>query len=207
MTPKDLVVLTPDKNWEAALQGIFSRHRSLGIRQITAETLRHPGKDPGCVNEGIKFLSDYSEQYRYGLLMFDHEGCGREQARPQDLQTELDQEFTRSAWGNRAKTVVLSPELEAWVWSDSLHVDDAAGWKNRQPSLRNWLIQRGWLQQGAIKPARPKEAFEAALREVHIPRSSSLYQQIAEKVSLRHCQDAAFLEFKGILRQWFPVSV
>lgn len=207
MTRKDLVVLTPDKNWEAALQGILSRHRSLGIRQITAETLRHPRKDPGCVNEGINFLSGYSEQYHYSLLMFDYEGCGREQARPQDLQTELDQEFTRSAWGDRAKTVVLSPELEAWVWGNSPHVDEAAGWKNRQPSLRNWLIQRGWLQQGAIKPARPKEAFEAALREVHIPRSSSLYQQIAERVSLTRCQDAAFLEFKDILRQWFPVSV
>ena len=207
MTRKDLVVLTPDKNWEAALQGILSRHRSLGIRQITAETLRHPRKDPGCVNEGINFLSGYSEQYHYGLLMFDYEGCGREQARPQDLQTELDQEFTRSAWGDRAKTVVLSPELEAWVWGNSPHVDEAAGWKNRQPSLRNWLIQRGWLQQGAIKPARPKEAFEAALREVHIPRSSSLYQQIAERVSLTRCQDAAFLGLKDILRQWFPVSV
>lgn len=207
MTQKDLVVLTPDKNWEAALQGIFSRHRSLGIRKLTVETLRHPGKDPGCVNEGIKFLSGYSEQYHYGLLMFDHEGCGREQTRPQDLQKELDQEFTRSTWGDRAKTVVLSPELDAWVWSNSPHVDETAGWKNRQTSLRNWLIQRGWLQQGAIKPARPKEAFEAALREVHIPRSSSLYQQIAEKVSLSGCEEPSFLEFKSILRQWFPPSV
>ena len=63
------------------------------------------------MNEGINFLSGYSEQYHYGLLMFDYEGCGREQARPQDLQTELDQEFTRSAWGDRAKTVVLSLSL------------------------------------------------------------------------------------------------
>jgi hypothetical protein len=172
-----------------------------------AETLRHPRKDPGCVNEGVRFLSGYSEQYHYGLLIFDHEGCGREQTRPQDLQTELDQEFTRSAWGDRARTVVLSPELEVWVWSNSPHVDEATGWKNRQSSLRRWLVEQGWLQQGQIKPARPKESFEAALREVQIPRSSSLYQQIAERVSLSRCQDPSFLEFKGILRNWFPMSV
>ena len=207
MTRKDLVVLTPDKNWEAALKGLFSRPSALGTRAIMAETLQHPRKDPGCVNEGVRFLSGYSEQYHYGLLIFDHEGCGREQARPHDIQTELDQEFTRSAWGDRARTVVLSPELEAWVWSNSPHVDDVTGWKNRQPSLRCWLIEQGWLQPKEIKPTRPKEAFQAALREARKQRSSSLYQQIAERVSVSRCRDASFLEFKSILRDWFPASV
>ena len=205
MTRKDLVILTPDKNWEAALQGIFSRHRSLGIRQITAETLRHPRKDPGCVHEGVRFLSTYSSQYNYGLLMFDHEGSGREQTHPQELQTELNETFARSPWGDRATAVVLSPELEAWIWSGSPHVDEVAGWRGRQPTLRHWLVEGGWFSQGEVKPTRPKEAFEAALREAHKPRSSSLYQQIAERVSLERCEDPSFLELKDILRKWFPI--
>ena len=208
MTSKDLVVLTADKNWMAALQGIFSRPEALGIRPIQSETFRHPRKDPGCVNDGVAFLSNFSEQYHYGLLIFDYEGCGKEQTgSPRALQDALNEQLSRSRWGDRARAVVLSPELEAWVWSNSPHVDEAIGWKNRQPALIDWLTERGWLQPGKIKPARPKEAFEAALREVRIPRSSSLYQQIAERVSLRRCQDAIFLEFTGILRNWFPVSV
>ncbi len=37
-----------------------------------------------------------------------------------------------------------------------------------------------------------------------IPRSSSLYRQIAEKVSLRRREDESFLRFKDALVSWFP---
>lgn len=59
-------------------------------------------------------------------------------------------------------------------------------------------------EEGEVKPGRPKEAFQAALREARIPRSASLYQRIAEKVSLRGCEDRAFLKFKDLLKDWFP---
>lgn len=208
MTRKDLVVLSPDKNWMAALEGLFSRPPALGIRPIVADTLRHPRKDPGCANEGVEFLSQFSEQYYYGLLIFDYEGCGKERTgSPRDLQNALDEQLIQSRWGERARTVVLSPELEAWVWSDSPHVDGVTGWRGRQPGLRQWLISEGWLREGEVKPTRPKKAFEAALEVANKRRSSSLYQQIAERVSLQRCQDPSFLEFKSILRQWFPISV
>ena len=116
----------------------------------------------------------------------------------------LNREFAKSVWCERAKAIVLSPELEAWIWSNSPHVDDVAGWKNRQPSLRQWLTERGWLQSGNVKPHKPKEAFQAALREARTQRSSSLYQQIAEKVSLQQCTDSSFQEFRDLLRTWFP---
>jgi hypothetical protein len=206
MTRKDLVVLTADKNWMAALNGLFSRPQALGIRPIEAETIPHPRKDPGCANEGVAFLSNFSEQYHYGLLIFDYEGCGKEKTdSPRELQDYLDGQLTQSRWGDRARTIVLSPELEAWVWSVSPHVNAVTGWNNRQPCLRRWLIERGWLRDGEVKPERAKDAFQAALREVGTKRSSSLYQQIAERVSLRQCADASFLEFKDILRNWFPV--
>ena len=38
---------------------------------------------------------------------------------PDDLQAALNQEFRASAWGERGKAIVLAPELETWVWSDS----------------------------------------------------------------------------------------
>ena len=66
------------------------------------------------------------------------------------------------------------------------------------------MIEQGLLEEGEVKPRRPKEALQAALREARIPRSSSLYQRIAEKVSLRECEDRAFLKFKDILKDWFP---
>ena len=205
MKRTDLVVLAADKNIEYALKGLFTRPQALGVRPITADIFVHPQRDPGCVQRGVAFLSDLSKWYHYGLLMFDYAGSGREREQgPRELQETLDNEFAGSVWRERAKTIVLSPELEAWLWSNSPHVDDVAGWKNRQPSLRRWLTGQGWLQQGKIKPDKPKEAFQAALREARTQRSSSLYQQIAEKVSLQRCTDSSFQEFRDILRAWFP---
>ena len=203
---KDLVVLAADKDMEYALKGLFARPEALGIRSIKADILVHPQHDPGCVQRGVVFLSrlNLPERYRHGLLVFDYEGSGREQDPVEDLRDSLNRDFARSAWGGRAKAIVLSPELEAWLWSDSPHVDDVMGWKARRPPLRCWLTNRGLLQKSAVKPARPKEAFEAALCEAQKPRSASLYKQIAERVSLRRCSDRSFLEFSDVLRSWFP---
>ena len=200
------MVLAADKDMEYALKGLFTRTEALGIRAIEADILVHPHHDPACAVRGVEFLSNLSEQYGHGLLMFDHEGCGRENIPPEEIQRSLDDDFTRSAWGSRARAIVLSPELEAWIWSDSPHVDDVAGWKGREPALYRWLTDQGWLQEGETKPERPKEAFQAALREAKRPRSSSLYQQIAERVSMHRCRDKSFLEFKKVLRNWFPTD-
>lgn len=204
---KDLVVLSADKNMEHTIKGLISRPQSLDIRPIVADVLVHPRRDPGCANEGVALLSGLSERYRHGLLMFDYEGSGVENKISFiKLEESLNSELFRSPWKDRAKTIVLNPELEVWVWSKSHHVDGVAGWGNRNPSLRRWLIERELLQEGAVKPASPKEAFEAALREVKKKRSASLYQQIAERVSFNGCDDLAFLKFKRTLQGWFPLE-
>jgi hypothetical protein len=93
--------------------------------------------------------------------------------------------------------------LENWLWSDSPEVDAALGWKGKSTPLRNWMMNQGFLKKNSLKPSPPKEAVESALREVCKPRSSSLYLQIAEKVSLKRCKDPAFLKLKEKLFQWF----
>lgn len=204
MSVKDLVVLAADKDMEHALKGLFSRTQSLDIREIAADILVHPQHDPACALRGVEFLSNFAQRYSHALLMFDHEGSGRENISPTELQENLNSEFARSAWGERAKTIIPYPELEAWIWSPSPHVDDVIGWNGPYPALRRWLVEQNWLETGEVKPQRPKEAFLAALRQAQTPRSASLYQQIAERVSLRQCADRSFLEFKEILRNWFP---
>jgi hypothetical protein len=77
------------------------------------------------------------------------------------------------------------------------------GWTERRPNLKDWLKIRGFLIDNQIKPVRPKEALEEALREVRKPRSSSLYQLLAEKVSLQKCTDNSFNKLKILLQKWF----
>ena len=201
---KDLVILAADKDLQHALMGLLGRNEALSMRRVQADVFVHPEHDPACALRGVDFLANLSGQYRYGLLIFDHEGSGREATAPRELQGMLNQQFAGSAWGDRARAIVLVPELEGWIWGDSPHVDEVASWVNRDPGLRPWLIERGYLEEGQAKPKRPKEAFQAALREVGKPRSSSLYEQLARRVSLRQCTDPAFLELRDLLSNWFP---
>ena len=206
MTKKDLIVLVADKDMQHALNGLFSRPQAMGIRSITKDVFVHFQHDPACARQGVSFLSRFAAQYRYALLLFDHKGSGRERTLTEELECEIDQRFAGSDWGDRARAIVVDPELEAWVWSGSPHVDTVAGWSGKTPALRDWLVDEGWIRANASKPAHPKEAFHAALRMAGVARSASLYQQIAEQVSLRGCKDQSFRRLVSTLQEWFPVE-
>ena len=196
---KDLVVLVADKNMASAVTGILSRPQSLRIRPVSAEIVVHPERDPGCRLKSQQMLAVFRNICAYAIVMFDKEGCGAEQASRESLETEVEARLRRAGWGDRSAVVVIDPELEAWVWSDSPHVDACLGWAGRTPDLRNSLQDMGLLGEGQMKPQSPKEAMHKALRLVRKPRSSSIYQALAERVSLERCRDASFARFREVM--------
>ena len=109
-----------------------------------------------------------------------------------------------SGWSDRTEVIILDPELEVWVWSGSVHVAASMNWAGRQPSLRDWLAEQGYWSPDQPKPPRPKEAMEAALRQVRKPRSSAIYLELAQTVSLHGHDEPAFLRFTAALKSWFP---
>lgn len=210
LPPKgDLLALVADLDMEAALRGIISRHKSLGIRRVRLEedgVRRHPQRDNGCCTDGVDYLRPFAEQYQRVLLMFDHDGSGRTRTPAVELEREIENDLNAAGWRDRAAVIVLEPELEAWVWSDSPHVEREMGWMGREPLLRVWLTQKGFLRQGDVKPMQPKQALEETLRAAHKPRSPALYQALAEKVSLARCSDRSFVKFRNTLRKWFAAG-
>ncbi len=167
---------------------------------VTSED-RH---DPACAKTGVELLGEYVREFDHAILMFDHEGSGRERESPEKIEASLDAEFQRSAWDARARAIVVAPELEVWLWGGSPHVDDVIGWGGRTPSLRDWLAEEGWWSQDAPKPRRPKEAFQAALRETRTKAHPRIMQEIASRASYRRCSYRAFLRLGDTLRTWFP---
>lgn len=205
VTMKDLIVLVADKNMQFTLQGLFSRNQSLGIRDVSQDydIFVHPQRDPGCYNQCVDFLHSFRAVYNYGLVVFDHEGSGQESKSREEIEGELEQKLEASGWDERVAVVVLEPELESWVWSDSPHVERILGWGNQHVSLRNWLLDKNFLEHNHTKPSRPKEALETTLRFVQKPRSSSIYEQLAKNVGFTKCQDSSFLKLKSVLQTWF----
>lgn len=201
----ELLVLTADKDSQVALEGLLNRPEALGIRPIASKRIVvHPRRDPLVFQESHSFLRPFLNQAERCLVVFDREGCGAENKSREELEGIVQNELEANGWRNRAGVVVIDPELENWVWSDSPHVDRVLGWPVKDQKLGDWLAkgQFGPLTKG--KPKRPKEAMEAALRESKIPRSSSLYKELAERVSLQRCSDLAFEKLLQCLRAWFP---
>ena len=202
---KDLVVLVADKDIEFTLKGLFSRHNSLNIHDISQsyDIFVHPQRDPGCYKQCVDFLRPFTKEYKFALICFDHEGSGQEKKSREEIESELEQNLKESGWQERANVIMFEPELETWVWGDSPQIEKILGWEDCNPNLQDWLTQSGFLKEFELKPSRPKEAVEESLREVRKPRSSAIYYELAKNVSFKNCTDESFQKFKRTLQNWF----
>ena len=199
---KDLVLLVADKNSQFALKGALGRPEALGIRPIEYEFRVHPGRDGGARKTGPEVLALDRRRFNHALLVLDFEGSGTDLPNATALEAQLDGRLSMR-WKEAAKSVVIEPELDVWVWGADNAVEAAIEWPAGQ-ALREWLRDKGFTLEANGKPTRPKEALESALRLPGLPRSSALYQTIAERISLRRCVDEAFIRLRRQLVQWFP---
>lgn len=197
---KDLVVLVADKNMEAVVRTLLEkRHQSLAIRQVQVDIFVHPRRDPGVLREADKFLQQFQSEYGYALVMFDYEGCGQEDQSPAQLEADVKARLEQAGWSGRCEVIVLVPELEIWVWSNSPHVPGVLGLSSKKMQS----VLGKYPQNSLGKPNCPKEAMEKCLRMSGIPRSSSIYAELAQKVSLMGCVEPSFSKFRSILQTWF----
>jgi hypothetical protein len=200
---KDLIVLVADLNMRDCIEGLIPKlPRVLNVSAFSYDIFVHSNRDPGCRTQSAAFLASFQNKYRFGLVIFDKEGCGNESLSRSGLETEVETSLSRTGWGERAKVIVIDPELENWIWVRSTQLAEIINWENID-SLYQWLSDRGYLTAESPKPKHPKEAFEAALYISKKRRSSSIYKQIASRVSFKNCTDPSFLKFMQCMGDWF----
>lgn len=200
----DLIILAADKRMRSTIEALLARPQSLGVRAIKADVQFHPRHDSAVLREGHVFLRELHALASHALVVFDRDGCGSRLSR-EDLEAEVQERLEQSGWEkDRCAVIVIEPELEAWFWSDSPHVEKALGWLNGRLQLDEWLVGKGYLRRGKQKPTQPKEAVLEALRHCRTPYSPSIYYDLAARVSFERCVDPAFLKLKSVLQRWFP---
>ena len=200
-----MVVLAADKDTEQVIVGLLgTRTKSLQIRVIKYDTATHPQHDPGCLLQSGGILAGYIRTHDYAVVVFDRHGSGQDLKPREMIEAEVELTLAKT-WGDRIVVIVIDPELEAWVWTKPSHVPHVISWSADQ-SLPDWLVEKKFLELSTqVKPAKPKEALDAALHHVGEQHSSDIFRQIAEKVSFRNCIDPAFHKLLTTLRKWFPV--
>jgi hypothetical protein len=204
---KHLIALTADKSIKLTVDELIRRPHALGIRRLDEgswETIPHPRYDSGVVTAAHEFLRSQVNRYRFAVVICDRHGSGRSASR-EAIEAEIERNLQTSGWEQRCAAVVIDPELEIWLWADSPHVAEVLGWGDRRdPNLREWLHQQGYLQSDQVKPNDPQRAADRALALAQKRRSSAIFQELARRVSLAGCRDAAFLKLRDTLRGWFP---
>lgn len=203
---RDLIVVVADVDAEVTVRALLKRIESLQIRPISFQVDRFVKRDSGCYGEIQDYLRPFIHQFDYAIVIFDHDGSGRESFPREQIEADVEDRLGRNGWSNRSAAIVLDPELEVWVWSMSGEVPVVLGWSGRQPGLLAWLAQTCAMRADGEKPIDPKDAMHRALRAVGKRASAALFRQLAERVGLRHCTDGAFTKLRSTLQRWFPIQ-
>jgi hypothetical protein len=199
---QDLVIVVSDKDIEQSMVGLLGRPEALGTRPVEYRLLVHPQRDPGCYQTGDQLVAPYADTWQHALIVFDRAWEGAPSHDAGALAHHVEEKL-RPAWGDRGRCLVIDPEVESWIWSDSPHVVTILGWEGRVPDLRTWLDQEGLWPVGQAKPTDPKVTFERAMAVVKLPPAAGIFRNLAEKVTLQRCSDPSFRALVNVLRSWF----
>lgn len=210
---RDCLFLVADKNMEGMIKGFFSRenfHLSLGCGNFDFNSkhdlkVAHGQNDPGLYTRAGELLQPYASEYRHVVVIVDAEWDGSPGA--ELIQKRMNEHLELAGWAkDKGCAVVIDPELENWVWQDNPHVCESIEFNKTFSELRTKLEMAGFWDAGSVKPIRPKEAFEWALRNSKKARSSAIYQQLASGVSTKNCSDISFGKLRTALQVWFPLA-
>ncbi len=210
----DLLFFVADKNMAEAVGGLLDRdqiHRIVGCGRFAFDARRDikvaaGQNDPGLYVRANELLRPLAADYAHAVVIVDEEWEGSPGA--DAIERALRGHLNDAGWSEaNSLALVVRPEADVWLWSDSPHSATALGWASWDV-LRPALEQQGFLAAGRAKPERPKEAAEWALRNCgkKAPRSAALYRQVSSQVSIQRCEDDALTRLLKALRAWFPAE-
>lgn len=207
---RPLLVYVADRNMAEAVGGLLDRggfHRAVGCAPFAFDSrqdvkVANGQNDPGIYTRGGELLRPFRADYERAVIIADEEWEGSPGANA--MRSVLRGHLDTAGWaGDAGLPLVVSPEADVWLWSDSPHSATALGWTS-WTELRPALENQSLLEVGQQKPRRPKEAAEWALASKRLSRAAWRYREVASQVSVRRCEDPALLAFLDQLRAWFP---
>jgi hypothetical protein len=216
---RDCVFILADGTMRAMFEGFldrahFSRRLKVGEFQLEATTdlivavgsrTDTSGFDSGLYSNARVWLDPLLGHYRHAIVVLDNDWDGSPGVVA--IREKIRKDLVESGWHqDQIEVIVIDPELESWVWQDSVHVERAFRYRRDEISLRMRLQRDGWWDDGQPKPTRPKEAFESLKRELRLRPAAVVFNEIASSITVANCTDPAFQQLCTTLRRWFPTD-
>jgi len=213
---KDLVVLGADDDLLAVVRTVVvERTASLGIKPpniALADFVKDVWHDSSPAANAVTLLRKFQKTHHRAFVIRDLEGSGCETDGAASLEETISQALVRSGWEReRICVIVIEPELEIWLRFESQHLERMLQTKSKDQKscsqinfakrLAEIVGRNGGMVEG--KPSRPKEVLEGLLRTYRVPWSSSLFEHLAQKESLKTCVTPSFNRLLSVLRDWF----
>lgn len=211
--PYDLVALFADKDAELLFERIIERGQERGcIRDVRWRSLRDPRRDAAVARDPGRSLQPFIGRGSKLLVVWDHEGSGREREAPQQVVESAVQSLVRrGAPARDVLCVALVPELEtvlmpAWDRLASVLVEG----RGPVPSDVAIAQRLGSSSVEALSEARrlrPKEAFQALVEAAGLRWSARLFERLGGALSIPGLKGAREMEqITTCLQAWFPRS-
>lgn len=201
---RDIVFLLADKGMELVITGFLGRprfHRSLRCGEFAfnprLDVIVSPTKDSGMPKFARGLLKSYERTHRRAVVIVDADWVGSPGAAT--LRERVEQAMSEG-WKEFA-VIVIEPELEAWMMSDNSHLATIFGCPG---NYRELLAEAGWWPADRAKPPRPKEALGHLKQRYRARAGNAEFGKLAAVMSVRQCQDPAFIQLRDQLRTWFP---
>ena len=201
---RDILFLVADNGMKHVLKGFLGREpqRRLGCGKFgidpDLEIRVEPTKDPGVFGKAHELLQPYARTHQRAVVILDADWDGSPGAAA--IREHVSQRLA-VGWKEFA-VIVIEPELEAWLMNDSnAHLVKIF---KCPENYRQVLAGAGYWPKEAAKPPRPKEALEYLRRHHKVKAFNAEFGKLAEAMSVRQCQDPAFIQLRDQLRAWFP---
>jgi hypothetical protein len=215
--PYDLVVLSSDAEMKSLLERLIERGQTgrKCTRPFRWRCLRDPRRDT-VWREPHRPLALFLDEDCSFLIVWDHQGSGRESRPPEDLETAAVKCLTaRGVAAERVLAVAFDPELEiswrpAWARVKQIVAEERQA---EPPEDARILAEARRAKPRLLIPddfetalgQYPKELFEALVRLLRLRRSPSLYTKLGEGISLQALKrEPALYRIANAIGTWLP---
>jgi hypothetical protein len=215
---RPLVIHVADRQMEEGIKAFFQRagwHHKLGCQpfefspESPADLFRVPRcTDPGLYQGAWENLRAHQRTHERAIVVIDSQfpgSPGNDDEGAEAIRTSIRHGLITTGWNpDHVEVAVIQPMLEAWLWTNSTHVETAFRHVS-PPTLRERMLDAGLWREGASKPHDLKEATAMAARWGGLTSDAALFRRVFGSArTLADCVEPGFNRMRTALQTWFP---